>query len=99
MSIAGDDRYWARNIPIGSFNEKAGNNDQSADRYFRERIDWTLGILHQYALALKQVRESGVADTDRFSSGMQRSESFSFLVIKMKFNKLTSILLFRAFRG
>ncbi|MCK5917152.1 MAG: NAD(P)H-dependent oxidoreductase [Cocleimonas sp.] len=51
-------------------NEKAEDNDESADGYFRERIDWTLGILHQYAQALKQVRESGVADTDRFSSGM-----------------------------
>ena len=51
-------------------NDKAEDNDESADSYFRERIDWTLGILHQYAIALKQVRESGVAKTDRFSSGM-----------------------------
>jgi NAD(P)H-dependent FMN reductase len=41
-----------------------------ADGYFRERIDWTLGILIEYARALKQVRDSGVTQTDTFANGM-----------------------------
>lgn len=41
-----------------------------ADEYFRERIDWTLGILKEYAVALKGVRESGATQTDKFGNGM-----------------------------
>jgi azobenzene reductase len=51
-------------------NENAADNDTSADEYFRERIVWSLNILKQYAIALKQVRESGVTDTDKFGNGM-----------------------------
>lgn len=51
-------------------NEKAEENDESADKYFRERIEWSLNILKQYVIALKQVRDSGVTDTDKFGNGM-----------------------------
>ena len=51
-------------------NENAADNNESADSYFRERIIWSLNILKQYAIALKQVRDSGVTDTDKFGNGM-----------------------------
>jgi len=51
-------------------NENAADNNESADSYFRERIVWSLNILKQYAIALKQVRESGVTDTEKFGNGM-----------------------------
>jgi len=51
-------------------NEDDGQNNQSADEYFRARIAWALRILREYALALSQVRGSGVTATDRFKNGM-----------------------------
>jgi NAD(P)H-dependent FMN reductase len=51
-------------------NERAEDNNAEADEYFRERIDWSLAILKEYAIALKQVRVSGVTETDRFGNGM-----------------------------
>lgn len=51
-------------------NEDAADNNASADEYFRARIDWSLGILREYAVALRQVRASGVTATDRFRNGM-----------------------------
>lgn len=51
-------------------NEDVSTNDKDADGYFRERIDYTLEILKQYALALSQVRESGKIHDDRFNNGM-----------------------------
>ncbi|MCW8910062.1 MAG: NAD(P)H-dependent oxidoreductase [Gammaproteobacteria bacterium] len=51
-------------------NEKPEDNDASADGYFRERIEWSLNILKEYAVALKQVRDSGVTATDKFGNGM-----------------------------
>jgi len=51
-------------------NENPADNNESADSYFRERIIWSLNILKQYAIALKQVRDSGVTDTDKFGNGM-----------------------------
>ncbi len=51
-------------------NEDASENDASADRYFRARIAWALGILREYAVALHQVRESGVTATEQFKNGM-----------------------------
>lgn len=47
-----------------------GKNDEDADQYFKERIDYALGILKQYAIALKQVRVSGATDTEQFKNGM-----------------------------
>lgn len=51
-------------------NDNPDDNDVSADSYFRERIEWTLNILKQYAVALKQVRSTGVTDTEKFRNGM-----------------------------
>jgi len=51
-------------------NKEPDQNNAKADSYFRKRIDWALGILQQYALALKQVRDSGVTQTDMFKNGM-----------------------------
>lgn len=51
-------------------NDDAEKNDAGADAYFRERIEWSLNILHQYAIGLKQVRDSGVTKTEKFNNGM-----------------------------
>ncbi|MES9856266.1 MAG: NAD(P)H-dependent oxidoreductase [Sedimenticola sp.] len=51
-------------------NEDSHANNPDADSYFRERIEWNLGILQQYAVALRQVRESGVTLTEKFGNGM-----------------------------
>jgi len=44
--------------------------NSEADEYFKERIDWTLGILKEYAIALKGVRDSGATQTEKFGNGM-----------------------------
>lgn len=46
------------------------DEEDSADAYFRDRIDWTLKQLHQYAIALNTVRSSGVVDMSEFGNGM-----------------------------
>ena len=46
------------------------DNDERSDNYYRERIQWSLNILKQYAIGLKQVRESGATATDKFNNGM-----------------------------
>jgi len=51
-------------------NDEPADNDASLDGYYRERIAWALGILREYARALKGVRASGVTDTERFRNGM-----------------------------
>ena len=51
-------------------NENNADNDVRSDSYLRERIQWSLQILKEYALALKQVRDSGVTVTDNFKNGM-----------------------------
>ena len=51
-------------------NENPAENNESADRYFRERISWTLDVLLAYAEALKPVRESGIALNPKFGNGM-----------------------------
>lgn len=48
-------------------NEKT---NPDADSYFRERIDWALLILKEYAIALKGVRDSGATQTEKFGNGM-----------------------------
>jgi len=47
--------------------------DQAADEYassLRARIEYSLRVLLEYAAALRQVRESGVIDLNRFPCGM-----------------------------
>lgn len=51
-------------------NDNASDNNAAADEYFRERIEWSLNILKQYAIALKVVRDSGATQTDKFGNGM-----------------------------
>ncbi len=51
-------------------NDDPGQNNQEADAYFRARIQWALGSLREYAVALRQVRDSGAAKTEQFKHGM-----------------------------
>ncbi len=51
-------------------NEDATQNKPEADSYFRERINWNLDILQEYAQALKVVRDSGKTRHEKFQNGM-----------------------------
>lgn len=51
-------------------NEDAKDNNESADSYFKERINWSLGILRGYAVALKSMRESTEIHHEKFGNGM-----------------------------
>ncbi len=51
-------------------NEREADNNAQADQYFRDRFDYALGILKEYALALRQVRASGATETTTFKNGM-----------------------------
>ncbi|TNF34161.1 MAG: NADPH-dependent oxidoreductase [Gammaproteobacteria bacterium] len=51
-------------------NDNPQDNDSSADGYFRERIEWTLKLLKEYAVALGKVRASGIIHHDKFKNGM-----------------------------
>ncbi len=51
-------------------NEDPADNDPEADAYFRERITWALRLLREYAIALRQVRESGLTEHPKFRNGM-----------------------------
>jgi hypothetical protein len=51
-------------------NDDPALNKPVADGYFRERIHYALGILVEYAKALRQVRSSGLTDRDEFPNGM-----------------------------
>lgn len=46
------------------------NQDKRADAYLRGRIDFSLSLLKQYAVALKSVRESGIIDYSKYAYGM-----------------------------
>ncbi|HEX5636637.1 MAG TPA: NAD(P)H-dependent oxidoreductase, partial [Gammaproteobacteria bacterium] len=51
-------------------NDNAADNNASADEYFRGRILWTLGVLKEYAVAMKQVRASGNVISKAYGNGM-----------------------------
>jgi len=51
-------------------NDNPEDNDERSDSYYRGRIRWALGILKEYAAALRQVRASGVTVSDKFKNGM-----------------------------
>ena len=51
-------------------NEDPADNNESADSYFRERIDWALGILRGYSIALKAMRDNTGIFHDKFGNGM-----------------------------
>ncbi len=51
-------------------NDDPAANDPEADAYLRGRIAWALGILREYALALRGVRASGAVETTEYRFGM-----------------------------
>jgi hypothetical protein len=51
-------------------NDDPANNNEKSDTYYRARLQWTLGILKEYGVALRHVRESGATQTDKFKNGM-----------------------------
>jgi NAD(P)H-dependent FMN reductase len=51
-------------------NADASQNDESADAYFRERIDWALEVLLGYSKALKTMRDTTRIFHDKFGNGM-----------------------------
>ena len=51
-------------------NENEADNNPDADQYFRSRFAYALGVLKEYAVALRKVRESGAADLSVFKIGM-----------------------------
>lgn len=51
-------------------NDSESDNDQRSDRYIKERLQWSLNILKEYAIALSSVRSSGVTESDKFGNGM-----------------------------
>jgi NAD(P)H-dependent FMN reductase len=51
-------------------NDAPATNDERSDSYYRKRIAWSLNILKEYAVALKQVRDSGATATEKFTNGM-----------------------------
>ena len=52
------------------FNEDPATNKTSAQEYFTERLSYCLNLLKEYSLALGQVRASGAASVEKYSSGM-----------------------------
>lgn len=59
-----------RNVETILNEEGDEKTNPDADEYFKERIDWTLAILKEYAVALIGVRATGVTKTDKFGNGM-----------------------------
>jgi NAD(P)H-dependent FMN reductase len=51
-------------------NDDPEKNDPRSDSFYRERLGWSLNILKAYAASLRQVRESGVTESDKFRNGM-----------------------------
>lgn len=51
-------------------NNNAEDNNDHSDSFYRERIEWSLNILKEYAIALRSVRESGATQSDVFKNGM-----------------------------
>jgi len=51
-------------------NANPEDNDESADGYFRSRIDWTMDLLVGYADAMKAMREKVQIHHDMFGNGM-----------------------------
>jgi NAD(P)H-dependent FMN reductase len=47
-----------------------GDNDAEADSYYRERTEFALNMLRQYAIALRQVRASDGISNPKFKNGM-----------------------------
>jgi NAD(P)H-dependent FMN reductase len=52
------------------FNVNSADNKDSAQEYFQQRLEYCLQLLRQYALAMVNVRASGAASLETYSSGM-----------------------------
>jgi|AntAceMinimDraft_11_1070367.scaffolds.fasta_scaffold00101_42 NAD(P)H-dependent FMN reductase len=52
------------------FNEDPTQNKASAQAYFEERLTYCLEMLQQYGLAFQQIRASGKASVEKYTSGM-----------------------------
>jgi NAD(P)H-dependent FMN reductase len=66
--------YIPDHLVIRQVGELLNDQDRLADRkedfYIKERLDYCLNVLHQYALALKQVRSSAIFDYKKYPFGM-----------------------------
>lgn len=51
-------------------NGESANPDVSGDQYVRDRLDYSLSMLNEYAKALVAVRSSGVVDRKQYPFGM-----------------------------
>ncbi len=52
------------------FNDDPEKNKPSAQEYFEERLDYCLALLREYTLAFQQIRASGKASLEKYTSGM-----------------------------
>lgn len=52
------------------FNDNPDDNKASAQEYFEERLKYDLELLREYALAFRQIRASGKASLQKYTSGM-----------------------------
>lgn len=52
------------------FNEDPAQNKPDAQEYFDDRLAYCLAMLKEYALAFRQIRASGKASLETYTSGM-----------------------------
>ena len=52
------------------FNADPSENKESAQEYFEERLAYCLGLLREYSKAFGDIRESGAASLEKYTSGM-----------------------------
>jgi NAD(P)H-dependent FMN reductase len=52
------------------FNDDPTQNKPSAQEYFENRLTYCLEMLREYALAFRQIRASGKASVQKYTSGM-----------------------------
>lgn len=52
------------------FNDDESKNKPSAQEYFEDRLSYCLEMLREYGLAFRQIRASGKASVQKYTSGM-----------------------------
>ena len=52
------------------FNDDAEQNNPDAQEYFEDRLGYRLSMLREYALAFRQIRDSGKTSLENYTSGM-----------------------------
>lgn len=52
------------------FNDDPAQNKSCAQEYFEDRLAYCLAMLREYALAFRQIRASGKASVEKYTSGM-----------------------------